>query len=32
MNEIIAAIVCFALMLLIAWLAKRLGIVIKPGG
>ncbi len=32
MNEIIAAIVCLSLMLLIAWLTKRLGIVIKPGG
>lgn len=32
MNELIAALVCLALMLLVAWLTKRLGIVVKPGG
>ena len=32
MTEILAVIICLVLMLLVAWLTRRLGIVVKPGG
>ena len=32
MTEILAVIICLVLMLLVAWLTSRLGIVVKPGG